>query len=34
MTKLLGSWDPKILNLLEHLDVVPTLGTKGLSTEF
>ena len=34
MTKLLGSWDPKILGMLEHLEVVPPLGTMGLSTEF
>ena len=34
MTKLLGSWDPKILGVLEHLEVVPPLGTMGLSAEF
>ena len=34
MTKLLGSWDPKILVMLECLEVVPPLGTMGLSTEF
>ena len=34
MTKLLGSWNPKILGMLECLEVVPPLGTMGLSTEF
>ena len=34
MTKLLGSWDPKILGVLEHLEVVPPLGTMELSTVF
>ena len=34
MTKLLGSRDPKILNVLEHLVVIPPLGTLGLHTEF
>ena len=33
MTKLLGSWDSKILGMLERLEVVPPLGTVGLSTE-
>jgi hypothetical protein len=34
VTKLLGSWDPKILGVLERLEVVPPLGTVGLSAEF
>ena len=34
MIKLLESWDPKILGMLEHLEVVPPLGTEGLSAEF
>ena len=34
MTKLLGSRDPKILGMLEHLGVEPLLGTGGLATEF
>ena len=33
MTKLLGSWDPKILDVLEGLAVVPPLGAMGLSAE-
>ena len=31
MTKLLGSWDPKILGV--YLEVVPLLGIMGLTTE-
>ena len=34
MTKLLGPWDPKILGVLQCLEVVPPLGTVGLSSEF
>ena len=34
MTKLLGSWDSKILGVLEYLEVVPPLVTMGLSAEF
>ena len=34
VTKLLGSWDPKSLGILEHLEVICPLGTVGLSTEF
>ena len=34
MTKVLGSWDPKILDVLERLEVVPPLGTMRLSAEF
>ena len=34
MTKFLGSWDPKILGLLDHLEVVSLLGAMGLSTVF
>ena len=34
MTKLLDSWNPKILVMLEHLELVPSLGTMGLSTLF
>ena len=39
MTKLLdpgilGSWNPKILGMLEYLEVVPPLGTVGLFTVF
>lgn len=34
MTKLLGTWDPKIRGVLELLEVVPPLGTMGLSAEF
>ena len=33
MTKLLGSRDPKILGVLEHLEVVPPLWIVGLSIE-
>ena len=33
MTKVLASWDPKILIVLQHLEVVPPLGTVGLSSE-
>ena len=33
MTKLLGSWDPKILGVLEYLGLVPPLGTVRLSIE-
>ena len=33
MTKLLGSWDLKILGMLEHLEEVPPLGAVGFSTE-
>jgi hypothetical protein len=33
VTKLLGLWNPKILGMLEHLEVVPPLGTLGLSAE-
>ena len=29
-----GSWDPKILGVLASLEVVPSLGTLGMSTEF
>jgi hypothetical protein len=29
-----SSWDPGILSMLESLEVVPPLGTVGLSTEF
>ena len=32
--KLLASWDPKILVVLECLEVVPPLETMGLSAEF
>ena len=31
VTKLLGSWNPKILVMLECLEVIPPLGTVGLS---
>jgi hypothetical protein len=31
VTKLLGSWNLKILGILGHLEVVPPLGTVGLS---
>ena len=34
LTKLLGSWDPKTLGMLEGLELVPPLGTVGLSAEF
>ena len=34
MTKLMGSWDPKILGDLEHLEVVLPLGILQLSTVF
>jgi hypothetical protein len=34
MIKLLGSWDPKILGVLENLEVVPPLGTMRLYAEF
>ena len=34
MTKLLGSWAPNILGMLEHLEMIPPLGTLGLSAEF
>ena len=34
MTKLLGSWDPKILGMLECLEVVPPLEIMGLFTDF
>ena len=34
MTKLLGTWDPKIRGVLELLEVVPPLGTVRLSAEF
>ena len=34
MTILLGSWDPKILGVLELLGVEPSLGTMGLGIEF
>ena len=34
MTKLLGSWNPKILGVLESFEVVPPLGIVGLSTVF
>jgi hypothetical protein len=29
-----SSWDPKILGILEHLEVVPSLGIMGSSSEF
>ena len=31
---ILGSWNAKILGMLQHLEVVPPLGTKGLSDVF
>ena len=31
---ILGSWNPKILGMLESLEVVPLLGNIGLSAEF
>ena len=31
---ILESWDPKILGVLEHLEVVSPLGTVGLSAMF
>ena len=31
---MLGSWNPKILGVLQHLEVVPPLQTLGLSTVF
>ena len=34
VTKPLGSWDPKILVVLDCLEVVSPLGTMGLSTDF
>ena len=34
MTKLLGSWDPGILGVLEHLGVELPLGVVGLAAEF
>ena len=34
VTKLLGSQDPVILGVLEHLGVEPPLGTVGLAAEF
>ena len=35
MTKLLGSWDPLILGMLEHLGVeLLLLGVVGLTAEF
>jgi hypothetical protein len=33
VTKLLGSWTPKILGVLECLEVVPPLGDLGLSAD-
>ena len=33
MTKLLGSWDPLILDMLEHLGVELSLGVVGLAVE-
>ena len=34
VTKLLGSWDPMALGVLEHLGVELPLGVMGLVTEF
>ena len=34
MTKLLGSCDPLILGVLEHLGVELSLGVVGLASEF
>ena len=34
MNKLLGSWDPNILGMLECLGVGPSLGAVGLATDF
>ena len=34
MTKLLGSWDPVVLGMLEHLGVELPLGVVGLAVEF
>ena len=34
MSKLLGSWDPGILGVSEHLGVVLLLGIVGMAVEF
>jgi hypothetical protein len=34
VTNLLGSWDPLILGMLEHLGVELPLGVVGLAVEF
>ena len=34
MTKFLGSWDPLILGMLEHLGVELPLDVVGLAVEF
>ena len=33
MSKLLGSWDPKMLGVLECLEVVPPLGSAEFETK-